>query len=341
MSAKLSLMLGKPEKEIAGFIAQMEDKLCYPSHDARLLAEVTQTVKRKIASLGLDPHDTTRQELYHALQAKFSRDTNLTDRALGIGPEAGFEARILRAIGISKHVVGKAEVWALKPTKARSVLRDLSPKRVMKQFGYRSAESMLKRENIGELYLMAPYVESSAWQASFAKATARLGSSDYALQAINFVQPTIDKWSSLPEPFNLNICNKQTGSLTIWPAKAVVNAPVITLSLMLLRSAAQLGVKADNKALSAVHPSLHWWSNTGHLISLHDEGPISLNIHDVAHNQLNSLAHEESVGHHGAKALWDELAGRYSTMSDGMGQIVEDEISNLVPAELAKEYSQG
>ena len=341
MSTKLALMLGKGHKEITNYVAQMEDKLCYPSHDVRLLAEVTQDVKQKIANLGLDPHDTTASELYHALQAKFGKDAGLTDKALSVGPGDGFEARISRAIEICQHVIPKTELWALKPTKARSLLRELPPKKLMKQFGYRSVESMLKRENIGELYLMAPYVESTAWQANFARLTAHLPSNDYGLQPINFVQPQPDKWSSASQPPDLNICNQQTGSLSVWPAKSLASAPVITLSLMLLRSAAQLGVKTDLKSLAAVHPSLHWWTNASHLISLHDDKPVSLNIHDVSHNQLNSLAHEESAAHHGAKALWDELASRYSSVSDDLGQVVEDEIDNLMPAEMAKEYSQG
>lgn len=334
-------MLAKPQKEVANYIAQMEDKFCYPSHDVRLLAETTQGVKQKIASLGLDPHDTTGQELYHALQAKFGKDAALTDRALGIGRGDGFDERFARAIALSQYMIAPFEVWALKPTKARSVLRDLPPKKLMKQFGYRSSESMLKRENIGELYLMMPYVESSAWQVNFARLSAHQASNDYTLQPINFVQPQFNKWSSLPEPADLNICNTQTGSLSVWPTRSLNSAPVISLSLMLLRSAALLGAKVDIKSLTAIHPGLHWWASTGHLISLHDTVPVSLNIHDVAHNQLNSLAHEEAVRHHGAKALWDELASRYGALGDELGQVMEDEISKLVPMQLAKEYSQG
>lgn len=333
-------MLAKPEKEVADFVGRMEDKLCYPNHDIRLVDEVNQAVKQKVASLGLDPHDTTGQELYHSLQAKFASDTKLTDKALGIAPEDGFEARLSRAIEIAKHVVGEVEVWALKPTKARSVLQDLPPKKVMKQFGYRSLDSMLKRENVGELYLMAPYVESHAWQVNFAKAIVRLSSSDYGLQAINFVQPTAGKWDSLPEPPDLNICNKQTGSLTIWPNKSTPSAPVISLSLVLLRSVAQLGINYDVQSLAAVHPSLHWWTSMNHLISLHEEGPVSLNIHDVAHNHLNSLSHQDSAAYHGAQALWGELANRYNDVSGGIGQAVEDELSNLMPAQLAAEYEK-
>src|SRR3989344_490610 len=341
MSATLARMLGKPKTQVAKFIEQMEDKFCYPSHDVRLMAEVNLAVKGKIASLGLDPHDTTAQELYHALQAKFGKDAGLTDKALSVGPGDGFEARISRAIEICQHVIPKTELWALKPTKARDLLRGLPPKKLMKQFGYRSVESMLKRENIGELYLMVPYVESTAWQANFARLTAHLPSNDYGLQPINFVQPQLNKWSSLPQPPDLNICNQQTGSSSVWPAKSLASAPVITLSLMLLRSAVQLGITTDLKSLAAIHPSLHWWTNASHLISLHDDKPVSLNIHDVAHNQLNSLTHEAGATHHGAKTLWDELANRYDILSDGIGQVMEDEISNLMPAEMAKEYSQG
>ncbi len=340
MSVSLAKMLGKPEVEVAKFVAEMEDKFCYPSHDLRLLSEVNQAVKGKVASLGLDPHDTTAEELYHALQAKFVADASQVDKALGIKPDTNFDGRLAKAIEVTKHITGSAEVWALKPTAAKNLLLSLPPKKLMKQLHYRSIDSMLKHENIGQLYLLAPYVESNTWQSVFVKTAAHLTSNNYVLNPINFVHPEVARWQAIAEPPKLNICNKLTGAVSIWPAQSVMTAPLITLSLMLLRNVQQLGANIDKKGLAAVHPALQWWTNMDHLVSLRGEGLVSLNIHDVAHNQLNSVAHENSVARHGAKALWAELADRYQSMASDVEQTAENEAEKLMPAVLAAEYQE-
>ena len=74
MSAHLSKLVGKAEKEVAQFIAEMEDEFGNPSADVRLLAEVNRLARQKMAELGLDPRDTTGEELYHTLGARFDRD---------------------------------------------------------------------------------------------------------------------------------------------------------------------------------------------------------------------------------------------------------------------------
>lgn len=340
MSADLAKMLGKPEAEAAKFIGQMEDKFCYPSHDVRLLAEVNQAVKGKIASLGLDPHDTTGEELYHALQAKFAVDAGQIDKALGAELDSGYEGRLARAIELSKYVTGDAQVWALKPTTAKNLLLSLPPKKLMKQLHYRTTASMLKHENIGELYLLGPYVESNSWQSAFYKAAARLASNDYALSPINFIHPEVTRWQAIAEPDELSVSDKLTGAVSIWPAKSVMDAPLITLTLMLLQITRQLSVNINKKALAAVHPVLQWWTNMDHLVSLQPPGPISLNINDVAYNRLNYVSHENSVTHHGAKALWAELADRYQSLAGEAEQAAETSVEKLMPAALAAEYQE-
>src|SRR3989304_1942100 len=98
MSAHLSKLVGKAEEEVAQFINRMEDRFGYPSVDVRLLAEINQIAKQKVAELGLDPHDTTGEELYHALCAKFDRDSRQIDRAIGISSGMNLDQRISRAL---------------------------------------------------------------------------------------------------------------------------------------------------------------------------------------------------------------------------------------------------
>jgi hypothetical protein len=333
-------MLGRPEAEVAKFIERMEDKFCYPSHDVRLMAEVNLAVKSKIASLGFDPHDTTVEELYHGLQAKFAADAAQIDKALGVKSDSSFGSRLARAIELSKYITGDTQVWALKPTTAKNLLLSSPPKKLMKQLHYRSTTSMLKHEDAGELYLLAPYVESNTWQGAFTKAAAHLASNDYALSPINFVHPEAARWQAIAEPAEPNVSNKLMGSVSVWPTRSIMNAPLITLTLMLLQGIRQLGVDIDKYALATVHPALQWWSNMDYLISVHDEGPVSLNIHDVAHNHLISAVHENSVSHHGAKVLWAELTDRYQSLATEVQQAAETSVKELMPAAYVAEYQE-
>ncbi|MDO8591516.1 MAG: hypothetical protein Q7R60_01145 [bacterium] len=340
MSRILSRLIDRPEDEVKTIISRLEATHGYPSHDVRLLAEVNQAVKAKIASLGLDPQDTTAPELYRGLQAKFVADADKIDKAMAMKPDAGFGGRLTRAIELSKHVTGDAQVWTLKPTAAKNLLLSLPPKKLMKQLHYRSTASMLKHQDIGELYLLAPRVESSSWQSALARACSHLASNNYALSPINFVHPEVGHLKAIADLPKLNICNKLTGAVTIWPAKSVTYAPLITLTLMLLQSVRQLGVNIDKRALATVHPALAWWANTDHLVSPHPTGSISLNINDVAHNHLNSANHENSISHHGAKVLWAELSDRYQSLGSDIENTLEDQISKLIPAQLAAQLQE-
>ncbi len=340
MSKTLSRLLGRSEEEIAAAVSKLEASFGYPSHDVRLLVEVNQAVRDKIASLGLDPKDTTEQELYHALLAKFAATAGQVDKALGLKIDSDFDSRLSRAIGVAKLLTGNAQVWALKPSAAKNLLHSLPPKKLMGQLHYRSSISMLKHENIGELYLLAPYAESNTWQNELSKTAARLASNNYGLYPVNFVHLRAARCHNFIEPTGLNVYNKLTGSAGLWPSKKLTNAPVITMVLMLLQSVTELGASIDKKALAAVHPALQWWNNNDYLVSAPAGRPVSLNVNDVAHNHLNSASHENSAAQHGAKELWAELAGRYQSLASEMQQAAENEVEKLMPAALAAQYQE-
>lgn len=340
MLASLAKMLGKPEVQVVKFIEQMEDKFCYPSHDVRLLAEINHAVRIKIASLGLDPNDTTARELYHALRAKFAADVAQIDKTLGAGPGTRYEGRLARAIELAKYVTSNSEVWTLKSTVAKNLLLKYPPKKLMKQLHYRSTVSMLKHEDVGELYLLAAYAESNNWQNTFARATTHQASNDYTLNKINFVHPESASWQAMAEPDEPDISNRLTGAVTVWPTKDVTAAPLITLTLILLQGVRQLGVSIDKKALAAVHPALSWWTNMEYLVLAHPSGPISLNLNDVARNHLNSANHKNGTTRHGARALWVELTNRYQSLANEAQQVAETSAERLMPAAHAAEYQE-
>jgi hypothetical protein len=63
--------------------------------------------------------------------------------------------------------------------------------------------------------------------------------------------------------------------------------------------------------LKSVAGEMEFWSETGHLGSLHRYDPVSLNVVDNALNLANERNYAQRARHHGQKALWQELMARY------------------------------
>ena len=346
MSANLAKMLGKPEAQVAKFIEQMEDKFCYPSHDVRLLAEIAQATKQKTAELGLDPQDTTGEELYHALRAKFARDSKQIDRAIGLNPSMDFERRAAKASQLLQHFHAQDELWVLKPTAAKALLRVCPPKKTMARLNFRSLESMLKRADIRQLLLVAPYLEPSAWKKTFAKYSASSSAADYELRPVNFVSLKSRLYQNAPGPSDFLAISKISGSVGLWPTQGLNRASGLHLILLLLSGLDELGIATGPEALASAHPALNWWAHTSHLVALDDGHPISFNLKDVGLNYLNGADFSSAAAYHGAAALWAELMKRYAVGAElllpELEAVVQTSVSKLtVPttAQLAEELA--
>src|SRR3989344_1896772 len=146
MSKNLARLLAREETEITKSIAKLEELCGFPSEDVRLLAENKQKLRAKVHQLGLDVDDTTDQELYHALRARFERDSQMLDKALGVDSGTKLEERINKAVQLVNHCASTDEVWVVKNLVAKSTLTKLPPKHVAKVLHYRSIASMIKRQ---------------------------------------------------------------------------------------------------------------------------------------------------------------------------------------------------
>lgn len=325
MSTHLSKLVGKTESEVAQFITEMEDKFCNPSVDVRLLTEINQLARQKMAELGLDPRDTNGEELYHALCAKFDHDAKQIDRAIGVSPDMSLGQRIDRALQFVRHVHGKDEVWVLKNVPAKELLRVLPPKKTMARLHYRSLESLLKRENPAKVLLCAQYLESAAWQKSLVQRANQFSAAGYEQKPVNFVALENIGSGGPPEAV---ATSKLGGGLAIWPNNRLKNASGLHLILLLLQGLNDLGVKAGPKTIARGHPLLNWWADAGQVLSLHGDNPISFNLHDVAINHLYSHNYPAAVFYRGAKSLWAELLARYANLSDEILPKVEARVEN-------------
>ncbi|MEX0881279.1 MAG: hypothetical protein WDZ34_00095 [Candidatus Saccharimonadales bacterium] len=347
MSKTLSRMLDKSEKEIAASVSKLEALCGFPSEDVRLMAEEKRKLRTKIEQLGLDSDDTTDEELYHSLRARFERDSQMLDKALGVDDGTKLDDRLNKAIQLVNHAAATDEVWVVKNSFAKSALIKNPPKHIAKLLHYRSVASMIKRQDTAEIYLAGSVIESATWQKNISKHLAKLNASQYELRPIKIVNLRPNRRAGLDGPSSHTVVNRQIGAVAAWPSKELSSASVLCLTLLLLEGMRSLNPEGYTEALDELSPALRWWVDTGHLIS-DGEQPVSLNLKDVALNHLKGHNLTHAVRHHGARSLWDELANRYQKISVALSDKVPDiqvsfdqdeQVKLPTSTELAEEYA--
>ena len=280
MSRNLARLLTKDEARVTKSISKLEELCGFPSEDVRLMAENKQKLRAKLQQLGLDADDTTDQELYHSLRSRFERDSQMLDKALGVGQNTKLDERINKAIQLVNHCARSDEVWVVKNSVAKSALAKLPPKHVVKALHYRSVASMVKRQDVSELFLLGSVLESPTWRRNITKQLDKLSASQYELRSIKIVKLTTNNTSALGARASHTVVNKQIGSVAIWPSDELNRASVLCLTLILLEGVRSLNPGGYSEAIHELSPSLSWWADTEQLIS-DGEQPVSLNLKDV------------------------------------------------------------
>ena len=222
MAQVLADLLGADDSVFSLAMQQLEDASGRPSIDVRFIAELETTVRQKTKELGLDPRDTTPKELYHALQALIAKHDHFLVQVLG-GKDPDNVIDLLPRI---KDCVDKLDIpktcWAIRHSVAKRLLKAQPPKRVMKQLGYKSIDSMLKREAIGEIYGAVRFMESTAWQTKLVKSYRKLTPSDFESRPVEIFLLDKKRWGESAEDYiyeeHHNITHlKELGVILILP----------------------------------------------------------------------------------------------------------------------------
>jgi hypothetical protein len=311
MSKIISQMLGHDQHSLTKFITALEDKNGYPSHDVRLVAETIQKVRVKLTELGLDPDDTTAPELYHALQIKFKADSANFDaeHPTSLNSES---ARMALAAKLVAKNIDLPERWALKSSAAKNLLRQNPPNRIMKHLNYRSLDSMLKRENLLEIYLVAAYFESQAWQKTQTKLISQLDSTAFEMRALQLAAVSPTKWGYF-ETDSFFAYNAEAGCLAIIPSIQLHSAPLLSMAVLVLDGLSNFkDINVSNQA-AKLSPALAWWQDMDSLIAHLDGEPVSLNIKDCALSHLQARSFETRILEASRHSFWQELISRYES----------------------------
>jgi len=234
--------LGLEKNSIGRAIDKLESLSHFPAEDVRLLQNIKRYSACKVASLGLDPADTTAEELHHSLINRLSIDGDHLARALAIRKDEGFDKAFAKISHVFKSLSTEKSL-IIKPAVAKKILRANPPKHLMKQLGYRSSESMLKRENPAAIFAGAMKAEPNTWKRSVAKSLSKLNSSDFEERQLQLLSMG-SKWSVLADTHQPVTNLALFGAVFLWDTPAATD-PKALFCLPLIAEAVQF-VESDS-----------------------------------------------------------------------------------------------
>ena len=211
------------------------------SGDIRLTTLVEQQTRSKLLELGLDPKDTTAEELYHALAQRVKvDDANLTRKlqtisAIHVSAAADVVSGMVHALD---KLPDSSSCFALKSSVLRSIIKKYPPKKAMKQLGYRSIDSFIKHERSVLILAAGWLTESISWQHQIVESYKHLKASDFEVRRIAVIRPDSSKWHSLgakivsDKKHNL-ISFRELGSIILLPLPKDIPSGVVMTSMSL------------------------------------------------------------------------------------------------------------
>ena len=236
MSRLLSDLLGATEPMFSLAIRQLEEVSGASGADIRLSAEIIGQVQLKTKQLGLDPNDTTGKELYYALMEHVRKNDIHLMHAIG-GKDGDSPSQLMPLMKkAAESVKLNRKCWVLKKSIAKEFLKKTPPPTIMKLLGYKSIDSMLKNENIFEIYGALRFAEGPEWLNNFDAQYKTISPSDFEQRNIEIVEMPADRWGEITKPFihkkRHNITHlKELGVILMLPI-TLDSMPGITITVM-------------------------------------------------------------------------------------------------------------
>lgn len=229
--------MGAREPAFHQGLSRLEAASGHTSADIRLSAEIARATKLKLKELGLDPHDTTGPELYAALQQRIKADdgrlsVKLREKYGSDGPLHVSVSKALADLPMAKSC------FALKAVVGRKLLVKTPPKQTMKLLGYRSLESMLRREQFLNVFAAAWLIESAHWRKTITDGYKKLSAADFEIRPLSILAPQSRHWQTLAETVvarnKHNIVGlREFGAVVVLPLPAQI-PPAATMSTLLV-----------------------------------------------------------------------------------------------------------
>lgn len=203
MARFLSDLLDAEEPLFGEAIRQLEEISGKHGADVKLIGDITAMAHENIRELGLNPAASTGNEVYHALIGHVEKDITRLVGIIGADESRSEDVRYLVPFMIEAANKAKfsRRVFVLKHDKAKDLLRQMPPKKLMKHLGYDDIEVMLEHETLDELYPALRFSEGADWLNEYNELFKQVTPSDYEERPLRIVQMDHDKYADLAAPF--------------------------------------------------------------------------------------------------------------------------------------------
>ncbi len=251
--------MGAVEPTFRQQLIQLERAAGLPGADIRLTMEIINETRSKVRELGLDPRDTTGPELYQALRAKLLRDEIQVRAALNMRADGTPLAVVEAAHKYLTKAKLSTEVFAVKQSALRTMLKKLKPTATMKRLGYRSLDSMIKHEPAAQLLVAASMAESADWQRRRLEAYQKLRPKDFEVRRTAFLLPTAKRWPELAAEHTAKakhhiVVVPELGAVVLLPLEQELPGLAITTLLLAVDSLNEMRSLSSYLKLQQVRP---------------------------------------------------------------------------------------
>lgn len=201
MATFLRDLLDAEEPIFSTALRQLEQASGRPGADARLIGDITEKTHVAMRTMGLDPTNTTGREYYQALLARIHADNERLTKLIGARDSSDVQDLVPRMIDAANKVDFNRRVFVLKHDKAKDLLRQMPPKKLMEHLGYDTIDDLFDGEDFDELYTALRFSEGSEWLNAYNELFKTVTADDYEERDIRILQMDHDKYVDLAEHF--------------------------------------------------------------------------------------------------------------------------------------------
>ncbi len=239
MAKFLRVLLDAEEPVFTQALGELEELTGKTGADTRLIADITRMAHESMRVLGLNPAVATGEEVYQALLGRVESDIIRLAKIIGAEDHEDVRHVVPYMVAAANKVKFNRRVFVLKRDKAKDLLRQMSPKKLMKKLGYDDLEEMFEKEDFDEIYTALRFSEGGDWLNEYNELFKTVKPSDYEERDMRIIVMDHEKYVDLAEKFVEkklhNVTHtKELGTIVVVPMRARKMRGLVLKTLPLL-----------------------------------------------------------------------------------------------------------
>lgn len=220
-------------------ISQLERASGRHGADARLIGDILHKAHHAMRAMGLHPADTLGPEFYQALLARVQKDNERVTKLIGGTDSSDVGQLVPLMVKAANKVKFNRRVFVLRHEKAKELLRQMPPRKLMERLGYDDVEAMFGGEDFDEIYTALRFSEGPEWLNEYNELYRTVTPDDYETRDIRILAMNHDKYVELAEHFTQkklhNVTHtKELGVIVVVPLRDAYSKGLTLKTLPLL-----------------------------------------------------------------------------------------------------------